>query len=157
MSKNKNKSGYVFTAQKGKKINKSQAAGSTVDKPKKHLNVFGGEKKERLRPFGVDSALNHSIHADRRFIKRWGRKVMNAQKREDFIDNLPKTGSGIKNGIGGLFSRASAAISDANSERKAKRELEQTAYREARKSARYTWNKFIKPRNNGERAVQFDD
>lgn len=163
--KNKNHSGYVFTgdskkAEKaGKKLNKSQAnVGSTVDQPtKKHINIFGKSgdavEKERLNPLGVDAALNRTIHRDRGFIRRESKKVMAAQKREDFMNNLPRGAHDVKADIGGIFTRASAAVKNARTEHRAKVELRETAYTDARKAARGAWNKYFKP-TAAEKAVQ---
>ena len=164
-NKKSNNSGYIFTgdskkAEKtGKKLNRSQASvGSTVDQPaKKHLNIFGksgdGVEKERLNPLGVDAALNRTIHRDRRFIDGESKKVMAAQKREDFMASLPRSAHDVKADIGGVFTRASAAVKNARAEHRAKAELRKTAYTDARKAARGAWNKYFKP-TAAEKAVQ---
>ena len=161
--KSKNNSGYIFTGSSaansarnkkhgGKKINKSQAsAGSTVDAPtKKHLNVIG--TKEKTTP--VDRTLGHAIHADHRFVHRWGRKVEGAQKREDFVNNLPKNTGSIRSAIGSVFAGASASISGRMAEYKAHVEMRDKAFYNARKAAREVWDKDYKP-TKAERAVQF--
>ena len=150
MSK-KSKSGYVFNGKtndndsnkQSKRITKSQAqtGGSTVDKPKRHLNIFGGDaNKEKLDL--VDHALHNSIKADVKFVRTQGGKVQRAQDTQDFFDGI-KANGGVRASIGNAFSNAAAAISSRMDEHRAKIQSRDKRYSDARKAARKVWTEGV--------------
>ena len=148
MSKKDKKNNYSFVGKNNsKKIVKNQAATGGTVAPKKHLNIFGGEK---LGP--IDSTLHHAVKADVGFVRKWGRKVEHAVKRENFFNSIGA--NGIGNAIGGVFSNASASIGGMISEHKARVELREDTYRRARKAAREVINDVYKP-TRAEKAVMF--
>lgn len=137
---------------KNKKIAK-QDTGSTVEKVKKHLNVFGGsENKEKLGP--VDKTLGSSIKADNKFVHKWGKKVEGAQKREDRRNSTPHNFGEIIGGIGEVFSGAAAAVTDYRAKKIQEKDRREKTFRRARRAARKEWDAEYGPGTKAEQAVK---
>lgn len=141
-----------------KTINKSAAAmGSTVDKKngKKSVTIVENNPKPKREPiYGVGRAITSSIKADQRYIHKYGRKLMNAQKREDFVESL-KNGSDRVNvigAIGEMLNGAKANVTNMMEKKKAEVALREKAMKDAQLAARGAWYKRIKP-TEAEKAI----